>query len=191
MTFSRRWQGVSLRSLWACPAGQEEHWAEAWRRDVSSCSVQQHCPQRWQWYKSALCSAAATNHIWLLSSWHVAHVIKELKFWKVYFALIILNGHMWLKHSTGRVRGRWFPSLKKVWVLWYRYLSALVTQVGLLRISQTNVHFFHKQTCHSHVPAPSSSPPVSTPQSATNFHMLYLHGHWPAWDRLGRWSPNP
>lgn len=114
---------------------------------------------------------------------------KELKFWKVYFALIILNSHMWLKHSIGRVQGRWFPSLKKVWVLWYRYLPALFTQVGLLRISQTNVHFFHKQTCHSHVPAPSSSPPVSTPQSATNFHMLYLHGHWPAWDRLGRWSP--
>lgn len=30
--------------------------------------------------QSTLCSAAATNHIRLLSSWHVAHGTKELKF---------------------------------------------------------------------------------------------------------------
>lgn len=30
--------------------------------------------------QSALCSTAATNHIRLLSSWHVAHGTKELKF---------------------------------------------------------------------------------------------------------------
>ena len=45
-----------------------------------------------------------TNHMWLLNTWHMAGMIKELNF-NFYLIISNLNSHMWVSAAMLGVRG--------------------------------------------------------------------------------------
>ena len=53
---------------------------------------------------AVLFNVAVTSHMWLLNTWHMAGMIKELNF-KFYLIISNLNSYMWLMAAILGVRG--------------------------------------------------------------------------------------